>query len=142
MGMAAEAGDLEPRQITELQQIFLRRDLDPGAADGSLRATLGLGQGGCHIQGQRIVHEEVAAPDLGSSAVQGDVPILGRLCPEAEEATKTPMAPLQAVSCCWPMFPRLPQLSSWPWRPGLAGHAPVPLTLAKPVLGSCPVPVL
>lgn len=51
MGMAAEAGDLEPRQITELQQIFLRRDLDPGAADGSLRATLGLGQGGCHIQG-------------------------------------------------------------------------------------------
>lgn len=26
--MAAEAGDLELRQITELQQIFLRRDLD------------------------------------------------------------------------------------------------------------------
>lgn len=52
--------------------------------------------------------------------------LLSRLCP--------------AAGRCSPGSPCLPQLSSWPWLPGLAGHAPVPLTLAKPVLGSCPVP--
>lgn len=53
MGMATEPGAHKPRQTTELQQILLRRDLEPGAAGWEVEAPFGLGQGGCHIQGDK-----------------------------------------------------------------------------------------
>lgn len=141
MGMATEPGAHKPRQTTELQQILLRTLV---LLDGRLRATLGLGQGGCHIQGdkelfmgrlQHLAWMPVLLIEMFPSWA-GFVPrlrkpprlprLLSRLCP--------------AAGRCSPGSPCLTQLSSWPWIPGLAGHAPVPLTLAKPVLGSCPVP--
>lgn len=109
MEMAAEPGDHEPRQTTELQQIFLRRDLDPGAAGRELEGHFGVGTGWLsHPGGQSVVHGEIAARGSGASAAHRDVPILGRPCPEAEETTETPMAPFQALSCCRTMFPGQP----------------------------------
>lgn len=43
--MATEPADPEPRQITELQQPFLRRDLHPGAAGWELEGHSGVGTG-------------------------------------------------------------------------------------------------
>lgn len=130
MGMATEPGAHEPGQI------FLRRS--SCAAGWEFEGSFGIGTGGCHIQG---VHGEIAAPGLGASAAHGDVPILSRLCPEAEEATKAPISRLcPAAGRCSLGSPCLPQPSSWPWLPGPAGHAPVPPSPAKAALGSCPVP--
>lgn len=101
MGMATEPGAHEPRQI------FLRRS--SCAAGWEFEGFFGIGTGWLSHPGvKEFVHGEIAAPGLGASAAHGDVPILSRLCPEAEEATKAPMAPFQALSCCWLMLPGQP----------------------------------
>lgn len=73
-----------------------------------LRAPLGVGQAGCHIPGTKSC--------LGRLQHLARVPVLfmevfpswAELCPEAEEATEAPVAPLQALSCCRTMLPAQP----------------------------------
>lgn len=45
MELATEPGDHEPRQTTELLQLFLRRHLDPGAAGWEAEGCFGVGTG-------------------------------------------------------------------------------------------------
>lgn len=139
MGVATE-----PRHITELQQIFLQRDLDPGAAGWELEGHFGVGTGWLSQPGdkelfmgrlQRLPWVPVPLTEMLPSRA-GFVPRLRK--PPRLPGLLSRLSP--AAGRCSPGSPCLPQLSSWPWLPGLAGHAPVPLALAKPVLASRPVP--